>query len=155
MSVPIMAETFINSQCQGGVTVKKLLITIIMMLLIPISYLGAEDKQTVDPTKDKTVISWKGHVIPPEYKYYFYKEGMTVESEKKDFTECLIEKLREPIGVGTYASKQRNVLWGQKDPIYEFMKIYIHLGICMEDRGYVIKEHSMVPEPNQDFPEDH
>jgi hypothetical protein len=133
---------------------KKIIVAVIIMVLIPISYAGAEDKQTVDPAKDKTVTSWKGYVVPPEYKYYFYKEGMTVESENKDFSECMMKSLRKPIGVGTYASKQRQVFWGQKDPIYEFIKIYMHLGICMEDRGYVIKEHSMIPEPDPDFPDD-
>ena len=122
---------------------KKIIVTVIILTLIPIGYLSAKVKETVDPAKDKTVPSWKGRMIAPEYTYYFYKKNMTTESENKDFSECMMESLKEPIGVATYSSEQGNVFWGYKDPIYEFRKIYMHLGICMGNRGYVIKEHSI------------
>ena len=47
---------------------KRLIIIILMMLLIPVSYVGAEDKETVDPAKGKTLMLLKGY-LPLANKY--------------------------------------------------------------------------------------
>ncbi len=68
------------------------------MVLISIGYLGAEDKETVDPVKDKTLMPLKGYLpLPAKYKYDFYKEVMTKETEKADCQDC-IEGHRRIIG---------------------------------------------------------
>ncbi len=78
---------------------KKIIITIIM-LFISISYLGAEDKETVAPAKDKTLIPSEGYLpLPAKHKYYYYEEGMTKETEKADFLNY-IEGQRRIISYG-------------------------------------------------------
>lgn len=68
------------------------------MLLIPISYATAEDKETVDPAKDKASMSSEGYLTLPAKHYYdYYKEGMTQETEKADCLDCL-EGQRRIIG---------------------------------------------------------
>jgi hypothetical protein len=47
---------------------KKLIIIILIMLLIPISYVGAEDNETVDPAKGKTLMFLKDY-LPFADKY--------------------------------------------------------------------------------------
>ena len=77
---------------------KKIIAAVIIMVLIPISYLGAEDKQTVDPDEDKTLMALKGYLpLPAKHKYYYYKEGMTKETEKADFLDR-IEGQRQIVG---------------------------------------------------------
>ena len=68
------------------------------MLLIPISYAAAEDKETVDPAKDKTSMPSEGYLpLPAKHYYDYYKEGMTQETEKADCLDC-IEGQRRIIG---------------------------------------------------------
>ena len=70
------------------------------MLLIPISYVDAEDKETVDPATDKILMPLKGYLsLPFKYKRYFYKERMTKENEMADFLDS-IEEQRRIIGFG-------------------------------------------------------
>lgn len=79
---------------------KRLIIIILMMLLVPVSYVGAEDKETVDLAKEKTLMPLKGYLsLPFKYKRYFYKERMTKENEMADFLDS-IEEQRRIIGFG-------------------------------------------------------
>ena len=62
---------------------KKIIVAVLIMAFIPISYAGTEDKQTVDAVNVKTSMPSEGYLpLPAKYKYYYYKEGMTKESEK-------------------------------------------------------------------------
>jgi len=71
-----------------------------MMLLVPVSYVGAEDKETVDLAKEKILMPLKGYLsLPFKYKRYFYKERMTKENEMADFLDS-IEEQRRIIGFG-------------------------------------------------------
>ena len=77
---------------------KKIIAAVIMMALIPISYVGAEDKQTVDAINVKTSMPSEGYLpLPAKHKYYYYTEGMTEETEKADCLDC-IEGQRRIIG---------------------------------------------------------
>jgi len=79
---------------------KRLIIIILMMLLVPVSYVGAEDKETVDLAKEKILMPLKGYLsLPFKYKRYFYKERMTKENEMADFLDS-IEEQRRIIGFG-------------------------------------------------------
>jgi hypothetical protein len=84
---------------------KRLIIIILLMLLIPISYAAAEDKETVDPAKDKTSMPSEGYLpLPAKYNYDYYKEGMTQETEKADCLDC-IEGQRRIIGFDRMGSR--------------------------------------------------
>jgi len=77
---------------------KKIIAAVIMMALIPISYVGAEDKQTVDGINVKTSMPSEGYLpLPAKHKYYYYIEGMTKENETADCLDC-IEGQRRIIG---------------------------------------------------------
>lgn len=70
------------------------------MVLISIGSLGAEDKETEDPAKDNTLMPLKVDLtLPAKYKYDFYKEGMTKETDKTDFLDC-VEGQKRIIGFG-------------------------------------------------------
>jgi hypothetical protein len=74
---------------------KRLIIIILMMLLVPISYVNAEDKETVDPVKDKTLMFLKGYLpLVAKYNYVFFKERMTKENEMADFLDSIEEQRR-------------------------------------------------------------
>jgi len=73
----------------------KRLIIILMMLLIPISYAGAEDKDTVDSAKDKTLMLLKGYLpLVAKYNYFYFKKRMTEENEMADFLDRIEEQRR-------------------------------------------------------------
>ena len=77
---------------------KKIIVAVIIMILIPISYLGAEDRETVDAVNVKTSISSEGYLtLPAKHKYYYYKEVTTKETETVDCLDC-IEGQRRIIG---------------------------------------------------------
>ena len=79
---------------------KRLIIIILITLLIPISYVGADDKESVDLAKDKTLMLLKGYLpLVAKYNYVFFKERMTKENEMADFLES-IEEQRRIIGFG-------------------------------------------------------
>jgi len=61
---------------------KRLIIIILMMLLIPISYVGAEDKETVDSAKDKTLMYFKGYL------------PVAVKHNMADCLDCIEEQKR-------------------------------------------------------------
>lgn len=74
---------------------KRLIIIILMMLLIPISYVSAEDKETVDLAKDNTLMLLKGYLPKlAKYNYVFFKERMTKENEMADFLDSIEEERR-------------------------------------------------------------
>ena len=77
---------------------KKIIVVVIIIVLIPIGYVGAEDKQTVDDINVKTSMLSEGYLpLPAKHKYYYYIEGMTKETEKTDCLDC-IERQRRIIG---------------------------------------------------------
>ena len=74
---------------------KRLIIIILMMLLVPVSYVGAEDKGTVDSAKDKTLMLLKGYLpLVAKYNYFYFKERMTEENEMADFLDRIEEQRR-------------------------------------------------------------
>ena len=74
---------------------KRLIIIILMMLLVPTSYVSAEDKETVDFTKYKTLMSFKGYLpLIDRYYYVFINEKMTKEKEMSDCLDYIGEKER-------------------------------------------------------------
>ena len=75
------------------------------MLLIPISYAAAEDKETVDAVSFKTSMPSEGYLpLPAKHYYDYYKEGMTQETEKADCLDC-IEGQRRIIGFDRMGSR--------------------------------------------------
>jgi len=81
---------------------KRLIIIILMMLLVPTSYVSAEDNETVDFAKDKTLILLKGYLpLVVKYNYVFFNEKMTKENETSDSLDCTWEQKQfSRIGVG-------------------------------------------------------
>jgi len=79
---------------------KKLIIIILMMLLIPISYVSAEDKETVYTAEDKTLMLLKRYLpLVANYNYVFYQGRMTKEKEMAVCFDC-IEEQKRIIGSG-------------------------------------------------------
>jgi hypothetical protein len=81
---------------------KKLIIIILMMLLVPTSYVRADGKETVDITEYKTLMHFKGY-LPLIDKYYdvFINKKMTEENEMSDCLDCIGEEKRfGRIGIG-------------------------------------------------------
>jgi hypothetical protein len=69
---------------------KKIMAAVFIMLLIPIGYLGAEDKQPADPKKDSASVSSKENLSTPvEQAYYIFKKIMTTETGATDFLDCI------------------------------------------------------------------
>ena len=87
------------------------------MLLIPVSYVSAEDKETVDPVKDKALMLLKGYLpLVAKYNYVFSEERMTKENEMADCLYC-IEDQRRIIDVGGMGTR------GEKtNPLNEYEK---------------------------------
>ena len=115
------------------------------MVFISISFLGAEDKKTVDLVNDKTSMPLKGYLpLPAKYKYYFFKEGMTKETEKADFLDC-IEGQRRIISYG------RMYAGGEEKKPYKGYHSTVWVTIqCMEKKGYIGKKHKLVENPYPD-----
>ena len=68
---------------------KKIIITVILIIIMPIINVCAEDKDTVWSVNDKTSMLSKGNSeLPAKYKYYYYREGMTKQTEKADLLDC-------------------------------------------------------------------
>jgi len=66
-----------------------------MMLLVPANYVSAEDKETVDIAKDKTLMLLKGYLpLVTKYNYVYFKERMTKEDEIADFLGSIEEQRR-------------------------------------------------------------
>ena len=131
----------------GIETMKKIIAAVIIMVLIPISYLGAEEKQTVDPDEDKTLMALKGYLpLPAKHKYYYYKEGMTKETEKADFLDC-IEGQRRIISYGRMSAENEETkpCRGYNTTVWVTIQ-------CMKNKGYVETKHQMFEYP---YPDDH
>ena len=81
---------------------KRLIIIILMMLLIPISYVSAEDKETVGLAKDKTLVLLKGYLpLVAKYNYVLFNQQMIKENEMSDSLNCIEEKKRlGRLGIG-------------------------------------------------------
>jgi len=74
---------------------KKIIVAVLIMAFIPISYAGAEDKGTVDAVNVITSMPSEEYLpLSPKSKYYYYKEGMTNETEKADCLDCIEEQRR-------------------------------------------------------------
>ena len=66
---------------------KKVIVAVIIMILIPFSLAGAEDKGTVDPA---TVMPSKGYLSSPAMgAYHIFKERMAKETDKANFVDCI------------------------------------------------------------------
>lgn len=114
---------------------KKFIIAI-MIVLMSIGYLGAEDKQTVDAVNVKTSMPSEGYLpLPAKYKYSFYKKGMTKEIEKADFLNC-IEGQRRIISFGRMGAgdEETKPHRGYHSTVWGTIQ-------CMKDKGYVGKKH--------------
>jgi len=103
----------------------KRLIIILMMLLIPISYVGAEDKETVDLAKDKTLMFLKGYLpLVAKYNYVFSKERMTKENEMADFLDSIEEQRRiidfDRMGAGGEITNLLNEYENEKNNAWPF-----------------------------------
>jgi hypothetical protein len=73
----------------------KRLIIILIILFMPVSYVGAEDKETVDLAKDKTLMLLKGYLpLVAKYNYVFFKERVTKENEMADSLDYMEEQRR-------------------------------------------------------------
>ena len=96
---------------------KRLIIVILIMLLIPVSYVSAEDKETLDIAKDKTLMLVKEYLpLVAKYNYVFSEERMTKENEMADCLYC-IEDQRRIIDVGGMGTR------GEKtNPLNEYEK---------------------------------
>lgn len=123
----------------------KKIVIIIVMVLISIGYLGTVNKKTVDPVNDKTIMPLKGYLpLPVKFKYYFYKRGMTKETEKADFFDC-IEGQRRIIGYGRLTAKDEQA---RSYPGYH-STVWVTIQ-CMENKGYVGKKHRLIEDPDPD-----
>jgi len=125
---------------------KKIIAAVIMMALIPISYVGAEDKQTVDAINVKTSMPSEGYLpLPAKYKYYYYKEGMTKETEKADFLNC-IEGQRQIISYGRMSAgdEETKPYRGYNSTVW----VTIH---CMKNKRYLETKHKIFKYPYPDY----
>ena len=130
----------------GDETMKKIVAAVIIMVLTPISYAGVEDRKTADPAGDKILIPLKGYLpLPAKYKCSFYKEGMTKETEKADFLNC-IEGQRRIISYGRMRARNEETkpyrgyngnAWGTIQ--------------CMKNKGYVETKHKIFEHPYPDY----
>ena len=69
---------------------KKIMAAVFIMLLIPIGYLGAEDKQPADPKKDSISVSSKENLSTPvKQAYYILKKIMMEQTGATDFLDCI------------------------------------------------------------------
>jgi hypothetical protein len=125
---------------------KRLTIIILMMLLIPISYAAAEDKETVDDVNVKTSMPSEGYLpLPAKHKYYYYKEGMTKETEKADFLNC-IEGQRQIISYGRMSAgdEETKPYRGYNSTVWVTIQ-------CMKNKGYVETKHKIFKYPYPDY----
>jgi len=114
------------------------------MFLISISYVCAEDKGTVDPPKDKTSKPLKGY-LPLSAKHTFYvKEGMTKETEKADFLNC-IEGQKRIISFSRVnaVNKATKPYRGYNSTVWVTIQ-------CAKNKGYVETKHKIFEYPYLD-----
>lgn len=125
---------------------KKIIVTVILMVFIPISYVGAEDKETVDPAKDKTLMPLNECLsLPVKHTYNFIKERMTKENEKADFLDC-IEGQRRIVSYG------RKIAEDEETKPYRAYNSNVWVTIqCMENKEYTGKKHKVFEYPYLDY----
>ena len=124
---------------------KKIIVAVLITAFIPISYAGAEDKQTVDAVNVKTLMSLNGYLpLPAKHTYYFFKEGMTKESEKADFLNC-IEGQRRIINYGRMSTRNEGTKPYQGYNSSTWVTIE-----CMKKKGYVETKHKVFEYPYPD-----
>ena len=122
---------------------KKIIVAVIIIVLVPISDVSAEDKHTVDPGYNNTLMPLKGYLpLPAKYKYYFYKEGMTKETEKADFLNC-IEGQRQIISFGRMSAGDEG-----KKPYRGYNSTVWVTIQCMKNKGYVGKKNKLIEDPD-------
>ena len=125
---------------------KKIIVAVLITAFIPISYAGTEDKQTVDVVNVKTSMPSEGYLpLPSKYKYYYYKEGMTKESEKADFLNCL-EGQRRIISYGRMSAGNEETKPYQGYNSNAWVTIQ-----CMKNKGYVETKHKIFEYPYPDY----
>ena len=79
---------------------KKIIVAVIIIVFIPISFVGAEDKGTVAPATNNITLSSKAYLpLPAKDAYYIIKERMAKKTDKADFLDC-IEGKRRTISYG-------------------------------------------------------
>ena len=125
---------------------KKIIVAVLIMAFIAISYAGTEDKQTVDAVNVKTSIPSEGSLpLPAKYNYYYYKEGITKETEKADFLNCI-------------EGQRRIIHYGRMSTINEETKPYRGYSSnawvtiqCMKNKGYVETKHKIFEYPYPDY----
>ena len=124
---------------------KKIMVAVLIMAFIAISYAGTENKRTVDAVNVKTSIPSEGYLpLPAKYKYYYYKEGMTKETEKGDFLNC-IEGQRRIIGYNRTSARNEET---KPDRGYK-STVWITIQ-CMKNKGYVETKHKISEYPYPD-----
>jgi len=66
---------------------KKVIVAVIIMILMPFSFADAEDKEAVDPVK---VMQSKGYLsLPVMHAYQIFKKRMAKETDKANFVDCI------------------------------------------------------------------
>ncbi len=124
---------------------RKIIVAVIIMILIPISYVGAEDKKTIDTVNFKTYMPSEGYLpLPAKHAYYFFKEGMTKETETADFLDC-IEGQRRIVSYGRMreGNEETNPHRGYESTIWVTVQ-------CMKKKGYVGTKHTSFEYPYPD-----
>ena len=121
----------------------KRIIIAILMVFISISYADAGQTQNVEFAKDKKSTPLKGYLpLPAQYKYYFFKKGMSKETEKADFLDC-IEGQRRIISFG-----RMNTAGDQETKSYQGYHGTVWVTIqCMKNKGYIETKHESFEYP--------
>jgi hypothetical protein len=124
---------------KGVETMKKITLAVIILAFIPIGYVGAKYKKTVDPDSGKTLMTSKGYLpLPAKYKHYFYKDGMTRETKKADLLDCL-EGQRRIIGYGRIGAEDVETKPHRRNHGGGWAIIQ-----CMENKGYIVKKLKLI-----------
>ena len=114
------------------------------MFLVTVSYAGAEDKGTVDPPKDKTSRPLKGYLPLSANQTFYVKEGMTKETEKTDFLNC-IEGQRRIISFSRVNAENK-----EAKPYRGYNSVVWVTIQCMKKKGYVETKHIVFDYPYLD-----
>lgn len=127
-------------------SMKKIIVAVIIMVFIPISYVGAEDKETVDPAKDKNLMPLNGYLpLPVKRSYAVFKERMTKENEKADYLDC-IKGQRRIVRYGRMIGED------EETKPYRGYNSNIWITIqCMENKEYTGMKHKVFEYPYPDY----
>jgi len=125
---------------------KKIIVAVLITAFIPISYTGAEDKQTLNAVNVEASMPSEGYLPQPaKDKYYYYKEGMTKETEKADFLNC-IEGQRRIISYGRMSARSE-----ETKPYRGYNSNAWVIIQCMKNKGYVETKHKIFEYPYPDY----